>query len=471
MITVAIVGGGCSAAMLAVQLLRQPGPVALHVVLIDPQPEPGAGLAYGSAGTQHLLNVPAGNMSALADVPDDFLAWLRRQQADAGPSTFATRRDYGRYMRERLADAQAQAAGGRTLEALQASVEDVQPASDGRGALVVLAGGRRIAVNHAVLAIGHAGGLPLPALCSLPAGRVVHDPWAAPGLPPLAPDACVVIVGSGLTAVDVALDLAARPQPPAGVVCLSRHGLLPMAHRRQRGHFAAASAAALVAGWDGTVRSQLRALRLAIVSHTLAGGDWRDVLAALRAHTPAWWQALPLPERARFLRHLQPLWDVARHRCAPEAHARFTALRDAGWLRVQAGRILGAQEAAGVAELLIAPRGGGRPRLLRTDLIVNCTGPRTALAALAPGPAAALLQRLHQAGHLCPDALGLGLAVDGAGALLDAQGWPSPVLSYLGPWLRARDWEATAVPELRQHALALAQRLLGDAAAAPGPAR
>jgi uncharacterized NAD(P)/FAD-binding protein YdhS len=462
--TVAIVGGGCSAAMLAVQLLRQPGPAALHVVLIDPQPEPGAGLAYGSAGTQHLLNVPAGNMSALADAPDDFVAWLRRQQPDAGPSTFATRRDYGRYLRERLAAAQAQAAGGRMLEHVVGTVADVQPATDGRGAEVLLANGRRIAAGHVVLATGHAGGPPLPAL---PAGRVVHDPWAAPGLPQLAPDARVVIVGSGLTAVDVALDLAARPQPPAGVVCLSRHGLLPMAHRRQRGHFAAESAAALVAGWGGTVRSQLRALRQAIATHTLVGGDWRDVLAALRAHTPTWWQTLPLHERARFLRHLQPLWDVARHRCAPEAHARFTALRDAGWLRVQAGRIVAAQEGAGAAELLVAPRGGGQPRLLRADLIVNCTGPRTALEALAPGPATALLQRLHQAGYLCPDALGLGLAVDGDGALLDAHGRPSPVLSYLGPWLRARDWEATAVPELRQHALALARRLLREAGAAP----
>jgi uncharacterized NAD(P)/FAD-binding protein YdhS len=461
---IAIVGGGCSAAMLAMQLLRQPGAATLHVVLIDPQAEPGAGLAYGSAGTQHLLNVPAGNMSALADAPDDFLAWLRDRQPDAGPSTFATRRDYGLYLRERLAAAQAQAARGRTLEPVAATVADVQPAADGRGAVVHLADGRRIAAGHVVLATGHAGGLPLPALRALSAGRVVHDPWAPPGLPPLAPDARVVIVGSGLTAVDVALDLAARPQPPAGVTCLSRHGLLPIAHRRQRGHqrchFAAESAAALVAGWGGTVWGQLRALRRAIAVHTLAGGDWRDVLAALRAHTPAWWQALPQPERARFLRHLQPLWDVARHRCAPEAHARFTALRDAGWLRVQAGRIVGAHEVDGTAELLVAPRGGGRPRTLRADLVINCTGPCTALGGLAAGPAAALLQRLHQAGHLCPDALGLGLAADRDGALLDAQGRPSPVLSYLGPWLRARDWEATAVPELRQHALALAQRLL-----------
>lgn len=36
-------------------------------------------------------------------------------------------------------------------------------------------------------------------------------------------------------------------------------------------------------------------------------------------------------------------------------------------------------------------------------------------------------------------------------------------LYYVGPWLRARDWEATAVPELRVHAQRLAERLAGSA--------
>jgi uncharacterized NAD(P)/FAD-binding protein YdhS len=39
-------------------------------------------------------------------------------------------------------------------------------------------------------------------------------------------------------------------------------------------------------------------------------------------------------------------------------------------------------------------------------------------------------------------------------------GVPVDRLCYLGPWLRARDWEATAVPELREHATGLARLLV-----------
>jgi hypothetical protein len=53
--------------------------------------------------------------------------------------------------------------------------------------------------------------------------------------------------------------------------------------------------------------------------------------------------------------------------------------------------------------------------------------------------------------------------VDAAGRPLGREGAPSPGLYYLGPWLRARDFEATAVQELRVQAAELAQRL----AAAP----
>ena len=53
-----------------------------------------------------------------------------------------------------------------------------------------------------------------------------------------------------------------------------------------------------------------------------------------------------------------------------------------------------------------------------------------------------------------------GVAVDADGALFGRGGAASHWLHYVGPLLRARDWEATAVPELRVHARRLAERLL-----------
>jgi len=54
---------------------------------------------------------------------------------------------------------------------------------------------------------------------------------------------------------------------------------------------------------------------------------------------------------------------------------------------------------------------------------------------------------------------GLGIQVSHEGRVIGATDDTVDSRWYLGRWLRARDWETTAVPELRMHATRLAQRL------------
>lgn len=70
---VAVIGAGFSGTMVACHLLRR----GARVCLFERSGTFGPGLAYGAAGPVHLLNVPVGSMSAHADVPDDFLGWVR----------------------------------------------------------------------------------------------------------------------------------------------------------------------------------------------------------------------------------------------------------------------------------------------------------------------------------------------------------------------------------------------------------
>jgi len=58
------------------------------------------------------------------------------------------------------------------------------------------------------------------------------------------------------------------------------------------------------------------------------GRGWRVVIDGLRPHTQRLWQELPLPERARFLRHLRPWWDAHRHRTAPQIMERIHQARE-----------------------------------------------------------------------------------------------------------------------------------------------
>ena len=86
---VAIVGAGFSGTMTAAQLARK----GIASVLIEGGGRAGLGAAYSTSDPAHLLNVPAGNMSAWPDVPDDFA----RRAGD--PDMFAERRQFGAYLR------------------------------------------------------------------------------------------------------------------------------------------------------------------------------------------------------------------------------------------------------------------------------------------------------------------------------------------------------------------------------------
>jgi hypothetical protein len=54
---------------------------ALKIVFVEPRANLGGGIAYSTEFDSHLLNVPAGNMSALPDDPDHFLRWMQTNVA------------------------------------------------------------------------------------------------------------------------------------------------------------------------------------------------------------------------------------------------------------------------------------------------------------------------------------------------------------------------------------------------------
>src|SRR3984893_3250678 len=95
--TIAIIGGGVSGTLTAVHLVG--GGTPARVILIDQRPDFVLGLAYATPSLRHLLNVPAGKISALSDQPDHFLNWLRENHDPAATEkTFAPRAVFGQYI-------------------------------------------------------------------------------------------------------------------------------------------------------------------------------------------------------------------------------------------------------------------------------------------------------------------------------------------------------------------------------------
>lgn len=433
---VAIVGAGFSGTLLAINLLRHDGPRA---TLIERAPVAGTGIAYGTTQPDHILNVRASNMSAFPDEPDHFVRWLAARGSAADGGSFVPRATYGTYLRELLDTARA--AAPDRLALVRGDVTGVAdcPAS------LRLADGTTIVADAAVLAVGNLAPHVPPGLREVEASPFYQvDPWSRPPADDLGPDDTVLLVGSGLTMVDVALMLGARGFG-GRIVALSRRGLLPHRH---------APATPNAHPIDERPHETLSGLTRRVRTRASAIG-WRNAVDELRPFTQALWRQAPPAERRSFLRHLRPWWDVHRHRLAPVVADTLARSLAEGRLRVAAGKIVAARARADGIVVDWRPRGERAPQTLAARRIVNCTGPQGDLARTSEPLLAALVDRRL----IRPDDEHLGIDVDGVGRTLDAEGVPNDALYALGPLTRGAFWEIVAVPDIRRQAWDVARRL------------
>jgi uncharacterized NAD(P)/FAD-binding protein YdhS len=258
---------------------------------------------------------------------------------------------------------------------------------------------------------------------------------------------------------DVAI-AAANLNPAVQIHAISRHGLLPAA--QSTSPLSASPASAAVAdlrsrlpGAPLSARGVLAAFRSLLADIEARAGDWRDAVNIARQSAPGLWSELPQPERARFLRHVRAYWDVHRHRMPPIVDAQLRRLRERAQLHVHAGYLRPLSADGDRIRAQWRARGSDTVSTLSVDRVVNCTGSDRRLSQ-STDP---LLCGLIADGLAVPDPLGLGLRTGERGALIDRNGVTAEHFFYLGPMLRARYWEATAVGELREHAQALASAL------------
>ena len=458
--TIAIIGAGFTGTMVAARLLHAATSAALRLVIVNRSGRVARGVAYGTRSSRHVLNVPAGRMSAFSEDEDDFLRFVQARDRSATGGSFVSRQLYGEYLEHILMSAQARASRGTVLEQVADEVVAIRPhASSSSGASMQLACGDKLSVDRVVLALGNYPpsdpSLPDRSLFASP--RYVRDPWSPGALESIPDHGTLLIVGTGLTMIDVVLELVARGRT-SPMIAVSRRGLLPQPHRE---HTAPPSYAHLppeLVACEPSAVAYLRAVRRHIRRMAAKGLDWRDIVASLRPVTPRLWQALSTTERRRFLRHLRPYWEVHRHRVAPELWRAFDEARRSRLLTVRAARITAARETGDALRVSLGLRRGAAMELAGVTAVVNCTGPESDLRCVRDP----LMQDLITHGNARPDPLGLGLDVDDDYALLNAAGRPSGTLSLVGPLLKGRYWEATAVPELRVHAARLAARLTAE---------
>jgi uncharacterized NAD(P)/FAD-binding protein YdhS len=461
--SIAVIGGGFSGLICAIHLLRKSRQDGPRIYLIEQNRAFGVGAAYATASGRHLLNTRAANMSVFPDDPDHFLNWLRsRPETFALDATsFVTRRTYGDYLQNLLRDAAcSERAAGRLY-----LVPDTATGLTrlGEHYLVSLGVGKDLLVDAVVLATGNPAPHP-PTVARSPffdSMRYISDPWNPGAFHAIEPDDTVLMLGTGLTMVDVALLLRSRGHR-GPLVALSRRALMPRRHATP-----ATAPNIVVPSLPPSLSDAVRAIRLAAREAEGRGGTWQHMMDALRPSVSRYWQTLPLEAKRRFLRHLRPWWDVHRHRLAPEVARRLDVLLRKGDLTLCRGRLTGASAETTAdgypASVQWRPAGDTLVYRMGVHHVVNCMGPGgDPTRSRSP-----LFQSLLASGLARPDVLRLGLDVDAAGRLINQRGEPAARLFALGPPTRGVFWESTAVPDIRQYAAILASSVLAAMSRAP----
>jgi uncharacterized NAD(P)/FAD-binding protein YdhS len=429
------------------------GPIDITVVN-DATP-PGRGVAYRRRRPEYLLNVAARNMSAFPDDPDHFLRWVReRPEYEAVPEIdlrerFIPRQTYGDYLSAIAQRYLSPWNGGGPISSRFVIGEAVDIEPQELGCRVRIADGSALEADRVVLATGNETPAFLPGaetLADHPAW--VGDPWQAweERLPPR--DASVVVLGTGLTAVDVVITLRAIGWQ-GRIHAVSRHGWFPHGHFRgiEYPEFPPAGLDLATLGLD--------TLNI-LVKHHCAELHERNahpaiIVDKLRPHTQRIWAHFSREERLTFAKKHSARWNVFRHRISPDIHAQLTHMQLTGQLEVRAGNIEKLEE---LADRIAVHLEDGET--VTGGVVINATGP----SARFTNTKSPLLQNLLRRGLLAPDETDLGVSVARDHTVLTGDGDRSAWLLALGPLLRGTYWETIAVPELRVQAKRVAETVL-----------
>jgi uncharacterized NAD(P)/FAD-binding protein YdhS len=409
----AIIGDGFCGLMTAAQLVRSGRSLKIAVVGKSPSKNWGPGLAYGRCHPQHLLNVPAGKMSAYPDAPDHFLRWLTTNigahilksfESAERPlaQAFVLRCLYGDYLRDIAKEILPDVTYLESGELSVTFTRDVFSVSCKAGDFFS---------KNLILATG------VPAPVMTEQDPKLTDPWDIDFSVFRNSEKPVVILGTGLTMIDVVSSLAAHDFR-GEIIAISRRGLLPLVHA------APVDAAKLEAfakdflPLTGTLARKIRAFRKNAGLCVKNNISWQAYIDYIRPRIPELWRGLTPQEQKKFLARIFPYWNIHRHRQPQTTDALLNRLIKSGQLEIRRG-------AAKIPE---------------ASHIFNCRGPDYSLQSDS------FLQKLLADGLLQINPNGIGVLVDESFA---AAGKAKGKLLVLGGLTSGVFLEATAVPELR----------------------
>jgi uncharacterized NAD(P)/FAD-binding protein YdhS len=451
--TICIIGGGFSGTITAIHLLQKSN--AVRVKLINHKYPLVKGVAYSTARKEHLLNVPAGKMSAFASMPSHFTDWVmskpgyREFHSGTIDRSFLPRMLYGNYLeeisREHLVN--------ERLEIITSKAVGVE-FTNGKYRITT-EDDHTIESDYLVLATGNFQPAPprLQDPSALSSPGYFSNPWTNDFIEKLDPEEDVLLIGSGLTMVDYVLTLVA-----AGfrgkIYSVSPRGYLPEGHTDK----VAVYPDFLEEIKDKSLQSVFHSIIAHVQTATKQNIPWQAVIDSVRPHAKTIWLGLSRRDKQQFISHVRHIWGVARHRLPVDANNKIRELLQSGQLEVIGGRLQAVNSIHDCFEASIKLRKAQNIRTLKVSKIVNCTGPQINFSELNE----ALIKSLLRHGLIFPDDLKMGIKAGPAGNVVNSSGETVPNLYAVGSLLRGVLWETTAVPELRINTENVAAQIIGS---------
>lgn len=453
---ICIVGGGFSGLMSLYHLVSA-GHAGMRFCLVEPRTRAGAGAAYSTPHVHHVLNVPAGNMSALPDDAAHFLNWLQTPLAVSAMQTlgmaprswaagdYVPRALYAFYIDDLYADLRRKAeAAGMTVDHLCTSATALRRDAASGAVVIDTAAGQEARASRVLLTVGN-----MPAGASADS-RIVTDVFGFDYKTLADVTEPVVIIGSGLTMVDTLLSIRAGGYKGV-VTAVSRGGRLPHIHDGIA--YAAEGAGKALSASPQKLYTLMRAFRADVKASVAACGSWQPVFNHWRPYFPALWQGMSIRDRRRFFSRLFSIWNVHRHRMAAEIGEQVTRELANKTLRMLNGAVEVAAEQGHVSVSV-------NNDTIAAACVFDCRGPGYDLRRL-PYP---MIRQMLESGMAAAHETGFGLRAQNW-RVLDAEGQAHEDIYAIGTPLIGERLETTAIPELRQQAKIIAGEILKDMAA------